>query len=114
MNINKLALKQALFLILLSPLSYAQTLTPEDVKDFDEATGVGCIQERPVTKKADYYFICKSSKSGELAWNAALYRSGVACGKDKISVYFNVPPTLPTKNGIYGAQVEVGCSKKNP
>ena len=114
MNIQRVILKYPLFLIVLSSISQAQTLTPDDVQDFDKVAGIGCFKKEPVTKKADYYFICKSKKSDDHAWNAALYRSGVACGKDEISVYFNVPPSLPIEGGIYSAQVEVSCSPKNP
>jgi hypothetical protein len=107
------ALSQTVLAVLVfATVAQAQTLSPEDVQDLDKATGVGCIAKDPVTEKADFYFVCWSSKSGEQAWNAALYRSKVACGKDKFSVYFNVPPSLQTEDGIHGAQVEVGCGKK--
>ena len=102
--------KGMLPLLLFPFFANAQDLSPEDVQDLDEQTGVGCIEKTPVSEQADYYVICKSSKSGEQAWNAALYRSKIACKQDKFSVYFNVPPSLPIENGIHGAQVEVACS----
>lgn len=90
----------------------AQTVYEEDIQDFDEASGVGCINKEPVTDSANYYFVCRSRHSGENAWNAALYRGKIACKKDKFSVLFNVPPSLPTENEIYGAQVEIKCATK--
>ena len=92
--------------------SQAQILSPEDVQDLNEKTGVGCISKDPVTEMADFYFICKSRKSGELAWNAAMYRSKVACSSDQLRVFFNVSPSLPIENGFHGAQIEVGCGEK--
>jgi hypothetical protein len=90
-------------------VAHAQELSPEDVQDFDEATGLGCIAKDPVTGSADFYYACRSRTSADQAWNAALYRSKMACGGDKFSLYFNVSPSLPLENGIHGAQVEVGC-----
>ncbi|RCU50008.1 hypothetical protein DU002_10320 [Corallincola holothuriorum] len=97
---------------LVPTMALAQTLAPEDIQEYDSQTGIGCISKEPVTKKADYYHICKSKKSGEVAWNAALYRSKVACSSDEMSVHFNMSPSLPTKDGIHTAQVEVTCGKK--
>ncbi len=94
-------------------LSLAQTLDPEDIREYDEKTGLGCISKKPITEKADFYHICRSKKSGEVAWNAALYLSKVACSTDKLSVHFKLPPSLPTENGIHGAQVEVSCVRKS-
>ena len=109
---NKNLITTTLALLIISSSASGQTLNPEDVQDFNSETGIGCNSEEPVTEKADFYFVCKSKVSGETAWNAALYRSKVACGKDKFSAFFNVPPSLPTENGIFGAQVEVSCSAK--
>ena len=89
----------------------AQTLEPEDVAEYSNETGVGCMSKKPVTDEADFYHVCKSKKSGEVAWNAALYLSKVACSSEQLSVHFNVPPSIPTENGIFGAQVEVSCEK---
>ena len=112
MKVSKIFSKKFLSLIFLASIVHAQTLTPEDVQDFNKTTGIGCMGLKPVTAKADFYFVCKSNKSEDQAWDAALYRSKVACGKDKISVHFNVAPSIPSENGIYGAQVEVSCNKK--
>jgi len=99
-------------LLVISLAAFGQALNPEDVQDFNSESGIGCISRAPVTEKADFYFVCKSKVSSETAWNAALYRSKVACDKEKFSVFFNVPPSLPTENNIFGAQVEVSCSAK--
>lgn len=112
MKTKQVLSKAFLAILVVATVAQAQTLSPEDVQDLHEATGVGCIAKEPVTENADFYFVCRSNKSREHAWNAALYRSKVACGKDKFSVYFNVPPSLPIEGGIHGAQVEVGCGKK--
>ena len=105
-------LQGMIWTLLASTSLLAQTLSPEDVEDFNLETGIGCVSKKTITDKADFYFVCKSKKSDEVAWNAALYRSKVACGQDKFSVFFNVPPSLPTENGIAGAQVEVSCGSK--
>lgn len=112
MKVTQVFSKTVLFILVIASTAQAQTLSPEDVQDFDSTTGVGCIAKSPVTDKADFYFVCTSRKSGDRAWNAALYRSKEACGSDELSVYFNVPPSLPTEGDGYGAQVEVGCGKK--
>ena len=109
---NNILIKFTAILLLISPFSQAQTLAPEDVQDFDEKTGVGCISKKPITDKADYYHVCRSKKSGEVAWNAALYRSKTACSSDELSVHFKIQPSLQTENGVHGAQVEVSCGKK--
>lgn len=112
MKVTKVCSRTILFTLVISSTAQAQTLSPEDVQDFDSTTGVGCITKSPVTDKADFYFVCTSSNSGDQAWNAALYRGKVACGSDELSVYFNVPPSITTESGFYGAQVEVGCGKE--
>jgi hypothetical protein len=99
--------------ILFSSIAQAQALSPEDVQDLNSKTGVGCAEKDPVSENADYYVVCKSRKSAEQAWNAALYRSKIACSSDKLSVLFNVSPSLPKENGVFGARVEVSCDK-NP
>ena len=109
---RSILIKCTAILLVVSPISHAQPLQQEDVQDFDKKTGIGCISKKPVTDKADYYHICKSKKSGEVAWNAALYRSKIACSSGELSVHFKIPPSLPTENGVYGAQVEVSCGKK--
>ena len=60
-------LLSALILLLIPLLASAQSLSPEDIQDFDEETGMGCIEKNPVSEQADYYVICKSNK---------LHRSG--------------------------------------
>jgi hypothetical protein len=110
-QIKKVVLLLAATLLMTFP-ALAQTVSEDDIKDFDSLTGTGCSQRDPVTKKADFYFVCKSKASGEGAWNAALYRAKLACGKDKFNVFFNIPPSLPKENGIYGAQIEVSCGTK--
>ncbi|WP_345552596.1 hypothetical protein [Microbulbifer aestuariivivens] len=104
--------KAFILLLFFATVSYAQTLSPEDVQDFNKTTGVGCTEKKPVSENADYYVVCKSRKSGEQAWNAAMYRSKVECSADEISVLFNLNPALPTENGIHGAQIEVNCGPK--
>jgi len=99
-------------LLLLATSSEAQDLSLTDVQDYDASSGIGCLSQKPVTKKADYYFICRSKISEEQAWDAAIYRSKVACSSDEISVHFNVSPGVPPENGIFGAQIEVSCGKK--
>ena len=112
MNILKNIRNIVLGTVLLSSVAHAQSLSPEDVQDLDNITGVGCIEKTPVSEQTDYYFICKSRESGGQAWNAALYRSKVACSSDTFSVLFNVPPSLPTENSVFGAQIEVSCGAK--
>lgn len=102
----------SLSIIFWSSVSFSnQSAYEDDIQDFDKETGVGCTSKEPVTKKAEYYFICISKKSGDAAWNAALYRGKLACNGKNFSVYFNINPTVPAPINFYGAQVELSCVK---
>ncbi len=94
-----------------SPSFPNQSVYEDDIQDFDEKTGIGCTSKEPVTKKAEYYIICISKRSGDAAWNAALYRGKLACKGKNLSIFFNVNPTALTPRGYYGAQVELSCAK---
>ena len=84
----------------------------DDIQDYNAENGVGCISKTPVSKSAEFYFVCKSRRSGEHAWSAALYKGKLACNGNNFSVFFNVPASLPKENEIYGAQVELKCQQK--
>lgn len=94
-------------------LAQAQAVHEEDVRDYDESTGIGCVSKKPITERAEYYFVCKSKRSGESAWNAALYRGKLACNGNIFYVFFNLPASSPVEDAIYGAQVEFRCDN-NP
>jgi hypothetical protein len=93
-------------------VSYSQTVFEEDIQDYDNATGIGCFEKEPITNGANFYIVCKSGRSEEAAWNAVLYKGKIACGVNKLSLFFNVSPTLPENNGIHGAQAEIQCGHK--
>ena len=109
MNKHGLLIFKITLLLSISPLLHAQSAYEDDIKDFDATTGIGCISKEPLTEKAEFYFICKSKRSADAPWNAALYRGKLACEGKNFSVFFNVNPTIPVENGVYGAQVELSC-----
>jgi len=101
-----------LSMLLWSFFSYSnQSAYEDDIQDFNVETGIGCKSNKPITEKATYYFICISKRSGEAAWNAALYRGKLACKGKDFSVFFNLNPTAPAPDKLYGAQVELSCVK---
>ncbi|MEQ1836241.1 MAG: hypothetical protein ABL862_07375 [Candidatus Nitrotoga sp.] len=91
---------------------HAQSAFEDDIQEYNPVSGIGCISKTPITKNAEFYFVCRSKRSDEYAWNAALYRGKMACGGRNFSVFFNIRPSLPKENGIYGAQVELRCVEK--
>lgn len=93
-------------------LAPAQAALEDDIQDYNEISGIGCVSKKPITQDAEFYFVCKSKRSGESAWNAALYKGKLACNGNNFSVFFNLPPSLPVEGSIYSAQVEVRCVKK--
>jgi hypothetical protein len=109
MNKHGLLILKITILLSVSPLLHAQSAYEDDIRDFDKTTGIGCISKEPQTKEAEFYFICKSKRSADAAWNAALYRGKLACKGKNFSVFFNINPTIPVQENIYGAQVELSC-----
>lgn len=83
-------------------------IDPSEVIDFDEKTGIGCIQSKPDAEKI-VHVVCKSKKSAELAWNALMYRAKNTCGSQKVGILFRIPPELPAENGVFAAQMEFKC-----
>ena len=88
------------------------TVHPDEIKDYNEKTGIGCTLKTEKSKTAKTKIICKSKISNEFAWNAATYRAKTMCETQKFSMYFNIPTTLPTKDGIFTAQMEIKCINK--
>jgi hypothetical protein len=86
-----------------------QAAFQEEIQDYDDKSGIGCNSRPPVTKNAQFHFVCRSRRSGESAWNAALYRGKLACHGANFDVLSNVPPSLPDEGEIYVAQVELKC-----
>jgi len=83
----------------------------EELKDFSELTGVGCLVKDD--KDGITAIVCKSKRSAEFAWNAVLARSKFRCqaeGKPNINMLFLRPPSLPVENGVYTAQMDIRCS----
>lgn len=86
---------------------------PEEVKDFKEATGVGCQVEENREGPGIVSIVCRSKKSGDLAWNAVMARSKMRCQssrKKMIQMLFLKPPSLPVENGIFAAQMDIKCT----
>jgi len=101
-------------LLLFGICTYASAGQPpvassDEIQDYNAESGIGCVSKSPITKQAEFFFICRSRRSSEHAWSAALYRGKLACDGRNIAVFFNVPASLPKEDESYGAQVELRC-----
>lgn len=108
-----LRLTTTLLLVCISGYGIAGQPTPaapDDIQDYSTERGIGCMSKSPITKQAEFYFVCRSRRSTEHAWSAALYRGKLACNGRNFSVFFNMPASLPNENEIYAAQVELKCT----
>jgi hypothetical protein len=83
----------------------------DDIQEYSDKSGIGCVSKHPVSSAAEFYFVCRSRRSAEAAWSAALYRGKLSCGGANFDLFFNVSPGLPKEGDIYVAQVELKCSK---
>ncbi|OUS29462.1 hypothetical protein A9Q99_10235 [Gammaproteobacteria bacterium 45_16_T64] len=83
----------------------------EDTADYDPTTGIGCLLEYEGDNRNSAHILCRSRNSGEYAWNAVLARSKSMCPSQKFKMLFKRPPSLPTTNGVYGAQMDIECVK---
>ncbi len=104
----------ALLLVVASRCAAAEQTQPafeDEVQDDIAKSGIGCISRHPLSKDAQFYFVCRSKRSVESAWNAALYRGKLACSGANFNVFFNVRPDLPKEGEIFVAQVELRCNK---
>lgn len=104
----------ALLIIAASPFvtaEQAQQVMEAEIQDYVAERGIGCVSKRPMSNNAQFFFVCRSRRSVESAWNAALYRGKLACNGTSFSVLFNVPPGLPKEGDVFVAQVELSCKR---
>lgn len=83
----------------------------EDVANYNPQTGVGCLVKEDPNNTLQAHIVCRSKHSGEDAWNAVMARSKRFCASEKWKMLFKRPPSLPIKNKIHGAQMDIRCIK---